>query len=332
MKSIIFTTGIICALSLSSKGQLNYTFSTTTQTYTPLTGTTSVNGSTVWDEESYQFAAPFTYKFNNASLTTINLIGGNVMATDTNSNLPTTGFATMGADIWDRANFTGSLTPQSPLRYAVTGTAPNRIFKYEMYNVGFPDENYTYGTNNDSASLQVWIYETSNIVEIHIGDASVTHMSDYFLSGKPFFGYVKNVNLNTASVDMLYYLDGNPASPTLDSTNTILGFTGGLDTWPASGTVYRFTPKPPTTVSALNGTLQGISIYPTAVSNELYVKNTETATVQYSITDISGRIVAAPATLANGTNTIPTSELAPGMYIFHAQNANGTRVLRFTKQ
>ena len=135
---------------------------------------------------------------------------------------------------------------RSPIRYTTTGTTPSRIFKAELFSTGFANELYAYNTLNDSANIQIWIYETSNIVELHYGASRITHGSDYFASGtnSPLIGYLKHIDLLAGSTGEIYYVN-NASTAAIDSLPITAPNppTNSIAAWPASGRVFRFTPK-----------------------------------------------------------------------------------------
>jgi hypothetical protein len=314
-----------------AKAQFNYSITVLNQAYMPLSGaTTSLNGSNIWDDEDYLVTLAFPFKVNGIVTNQIGLIAGQIAATDTNySTTPITGFVMVGADIYDRGNAAGGMS-RSPIRYQYAGTAPNRIFKLEVYNAGFYDEGDVYGTDNDSISYQIWLYETSNVFEIHYGPSLISHAGDYFsTNGKPNVGFFKNINLNTGAVDMFYYLEGAPSSPTLDSTNNLITLADGLNTYPSNGTVYRFAP-PTVGVTDIAAGLKNVDVYPTICTDKITVAHNEQK-LSYQIISLSGALLSSQGTLHSGVDHIDISSLPAGLYMLNLQSDKGRKVVRFTK-
>lgn len=240
-----FFLAAILLLSATAHAQFRYTFKDTTTPYAPLSGASSLNGSTVWDDEDFSTTMPFSWKLDsNLTETSFNLsLGIFGVFHSVTSYMDMNGFYFGDMDAADRGTLTGT-SSLSPIRYLTIGTAPNRIFKLEFANAGFYDEYDLYQTMNDSFSMQVWIYETSNIVEYHYGPSHITYASDYFgINGTgPSIGYMKHADFVGGTGD-LYFLTGNASSPTLDSAMLPSFPATALNSWPASGEVYRFTPK-----------------------------------------------------------------------------------------
>jgi hypothetical protein len=232
-------------LCLNASAQFNYRFKDTTTAYAPLAGATSLNGSLIWDEENLTAPMPFTWKIDSViSVTKFNLaLAFTAVFSDTTNFTDVNGFAFGDMDIADRGMLT-NVSSQSPIRYLTTGTSPNRIFKVELANAGFYEEYNTYTSMSDSFNLQIWVYETSNIVEFHYGPSRITHPSDYFNFGNgPLVMYAKHADYDMGSTGTVYLLKGAASAPTIDSVSLPSLPSTALNSWPANGKVYRFTPK-----------------------------------------------------------------------------------------
>jgi len=315
----------------AAQGSFRYTFTTqTAQTYTALTtGATSLNGSTIWDDEDFSAALPFTFRINGVPTNTLSLSAANIIYADTSTTV-LNAFLVNDADLHDRANATGGSTPLSPIRYRIDGTAPNRIFKVEVANAGFYDNRTS---NTDSVNYQVWMYEGSNIIEVRFGQSSVTAGSTYYgLGGTgPVIGVADSIDLSGTSTRYIYYLRGNPTAPTVDSLD-IFGTpsaVNALNSWPAQGIVYRFTPAGSggTSLADAIAAARALRLYPTVVTSQIQAAWGGTAPVTYEIISAAGTRVAA-GTLQRGAQTIPVNNLAAGVY--HLRIPGGSQ--QFVKQ
>lgn len=329
MKKVLLSMFLL-ALTVSSKAQFNYDVTVLNQTFQPLTGSTNISGSTLWDEENYKVPIGFSFVMDGQTITDISLLAGQSCLTDTAGIV--SGFFVTDIDVHDRGN-AGSGIASSPISYSVSGTAPNRIFKLEVFNAGMYDEYDLYSTNDDSLSYQIWLYETSNIVEIHYGGAQLSHPSDYFfITGSPIVGFVKNIDIDgTGNIDALYYLKGNASAPTIDSVNSIFSISGGLNTYPSNGTVYRFAPKP-VSVNGLTKDELKIEVLNNVSANNIIVNNQSNVASTYRVLNINGSSIGISGDLQNGNNNIDISRLPQGMYIIQVQNEAGAKAYRITKQ
>jgi PKD repeat protein len=229
-----------------AKAQFRYIFKDTSTPYAPLSASAiSLNGSTKWTGKKYVAPMPFTWKLDSNILVSgmpLDLINSTT-ASDTNNVSDVNGFFlgfVLGIDRGDAGP--GSL---SPIRYKTVGTAPQRIFKLEIANAGFSKEQVNHGTLSDSFSLQIWVYETSNILELHFGPSRITYPSEYFSFGSgPHLGYMQHTDLSTSTHGNVYYVASNGTSTRIDTMRLpfVTPPTNNLNAWPASGRVFRFTP------------------------------------------------------------------------------------------
>jgi hypothetical protein len=302
----------------------------TGQVYKPLTSGANITSGLTWDEESFKIPMGFSAKIGSTIISdfALSLSFGFAPATDTMGIIQ--GFAAFsGADLEDRGWLTG--TASSPIRYLVTGVAPNRIFKLELCNAGFFDEEMNYGTLNDSINMQIWVYETSNIVEIRYGSSQISHPSDYFSFGNaPLMGMVKDFDFSATTFSTMYQLTGSASSPLVDSTTDIASLTT-LNDYPAEGTVYRFIPKATATgIGALN-LINQLQVYPTVVSHSITI-NSQIDGIHAQVLDMSGKLVFNPGVLSMGKSVLDISSLASGMYMLHLSSQQGNALYKIMKQ
>lgn len=326
MKITFLLTAIICSYSLAY-GQFNYDLNVSQATYTPLTGATNVNATTIWDEEDYGVPIGFQFKVGTQISNTFYHIIDGSFAVDTTGvhNV----FVVTDLDLHDRGNAGGSQSV-SPIQYKVDGSAPNRIFKYEIANAGIFEEYDLYTTNNDSVNIQIWLYEGSNIIEYHYGISNITHPSDYYYlgNGKPVVGFVKNFNNSTGQTDNFYYLKGSTSAPNIDSTNSYLNpnISSALSTYPPNGTVYRFTPKP-TMIENVDLKDNLFKVYPNPVKELLTIAINESKNVEFKVivADISGKVVYSDekAVFTNSKYSLNTKALVAGSYFLTLKNSSG---------
>jgi hypothetical protein len=325
-------------ISAAAHGQFQYIVTTqTAQSYSALpTSSPSVNGAQGWDDEKYKVPLPFSFKWNGTQ--TLNSIGvltdAPGIADDTVAG-PRNFFSAGFVDLVDKSivNSAGSI---SPIRYQTTGTTPNRIFKLEFRNAGFFDEYdpASSGPLKDSVSFQYWLYETSNIIEIRYGQSHITAGSSYFPFGAgPTVGFVQGGDINNGTITEAYFLTGNSNTPSVDSTTNVFSL-GALNNYPASGTVYRFTPKgsgaPSTSVGST--TLENtVSVYPTMTGGSLHVNHKGTEQLRYSIVSENGSPIPVSGSIDNGVQTIDVSGLPSGPYLLRIEGASAQSAYRFIK-
>ncbi|MFA6060366.1 MAG: T9SS type A sorting domain-containing protein [Taibaiella sp.] len=315
MKNILNCMAITAATFLvnyESKAQMPYLVTTLQENYVLLTNATNITAGNAWaDTATFTFPVGFNFQFGGNTINTITLNETNLLVpalTGTQS-----GFAILGTSLQDR-NYPGS-EGVSPVSYKLSGTSGSRIFKMELRNAGFSNEKSLYGTSNDSVNLQVWIYESNSAIEFRFGPSSITHFPDYF-QGKVPLGYIKNLSMDNFLFEKYYSLKGNPLNPGMD-TVTNLNVAVGLDTYPASGTVYRFTPKTNSTgISRATKVTLG-SVYPVPARDVLFIESKAEA---YEILSLTGNILNR-GKITGARTEVPLQQFAPGMYLIRLSNS-----------
>lgn len=330
MKKCLLVLVVAITITKSICAQFNYTFSAFTDTYTPLVNGTNITDSLKWTSDtSFSINTGFSFELNGFKVDSLFLQSTVFVATELNKGL-LTGFTISQATYHDRGNPINTWPASSPVRYLVEGLPGNRICKLEYFNMGFGNEFQFYGTNNDSANVQIWIYEGTNIVEIRFGSSNINHAADYFFpSGEPFVTFTRKWNFNTGVPEMMYYLTGDFPNPTIDSTNDPAKVIG-LSSYPDEGTVYRFTPKS-LTISATNKSNTLIQLKSNSCNNELFVKNQSDENVPFKIISINGSTIFFEGVLSTGSNNINVSKLSSGVYLFSIATRHSEKSLRFIK-
>jgi hypothetical protein len=198
----------------------DYSFSKTSGAYTDLTGA-NVLANNDWKEFGFGIKVPFAFKIWNETVTdSVYLDDYGTLSLDTNYNGE---ISFLGEDCNSRG------AGKSVISYLTSGSSPNRIFKLEFKNVGFDLDKPLF---KDSANVQFWIYETSNIVEYRYGSNKVKTTS---WSDDGAF-----VSLTNSDFSKFIVLQMDPASPTVNKTNIFAS--SSLTGMPANGTIYKFTP------------------------------------------------------------------------------------------
>lgn len=284
MKKLILVFWV--AAFLRSDAQ-SYTFSQTTGTYTNLTGNTTVmNGD--WDYFEKGIKLPFTFSYWGLDYSdSLYADAFGSLSLDDNFNEELTFF---GEDLISRA------TNNSPVSYVVEGISPNRILKLEVRNTGINKDT----TLQDSAHVQCWIFETTNVIEFHYGPNSIKNST---WSEKGAF-----VGIINESMNKYILLEGNPSNPVLNKTD--INNAATLTGMPVNGAIYRFTPgngsglKPLVMVSqTANGLLVPASVQVTSI--RLY--------------NINGQLIRFSSLVSE----INFSELEHGLYVVVMETNQG---------
>lgn len=318
-------------LCITAKAQFPYTFSVYYDSYQSLSSGASTVNSTVWfNSDIYNLPVGFDFKIDTSNCTAPAIEGGSTFVTDTGRGVISAFYLT-DANLIDRGFLDSISSTKSPIRYIVSGRNGQRIFKLEIANAAFFNE-LIYSVKDDSVNMQIWLYEGTNVVELHYGPSNVSHGYNYFpREGHPTVGYVKDVDY--ALNGTYYVLSGNPSAPDLDTIYATDGEydhqPAGLTYFPPDGVVYRFTPKSLSVpgIAAISNT----AIYPTTCNDQINVDYKSAEKADYRITAINGAATSLNGNLQNGLNKIDISRLAAGMYMMELQSSSGKKVQKFVK-
>jgi hypothetical protein len=317
MKIKLLTLLAITSLLFCSKTNAqNYNYSKLNTTYTNLTGNTTVSDLLYWDDFSIiPLKLPFTFKFFNVNQDSIYIVGGF-------ASFHIHGTSYFGSDeiyFFDVALMQRSIGGTSDISIATTGSAPNRIYKVQIQNAGLADD--FGGAEADYVNAQLWLYETTNVIEVHCGQSSVASNTYAPLAG-PTVGLYKN------SISYIA-LSGNASNPTSSTSSPSLDITGT----PATSQVYKFTP----TVSGIEEFENNVmvNIYPNPSKGTINV-NTLTTIDNASLAIYSslGKLVFEEENiyLSNSKNHMLDLNLLPGVYVMTIKNEEKQSVQKLVIQ
>lgn len=231
MKNIYITLGLFLIFVYSyGQSASNYIFTSIKGNYISLTGVAGVTDTSIpatADEGiSNAITLPFTFTFAGTAYTSIRVspngwmyLGSGTPA-ESNDNTQTNAETRKPIlfPLWD--NLKCNVAP----RYVTTGIAPHRRFKVE-----WSQQSWNNGVAGDVISFQLWLFETTNVVEFlyNQGAVAANTASSGGASIGIYDGSSRYLTLNNSS--------GTPvAQPDVFTTN--------ISTKPATGQIYRFTP------------------------------------------------------------------------------------------
>jgi hypothetical protein len=208
----------------------------------------------------------------------------------------------------------------SPITYVTEGGGGNQIFKFQVKNAGF-----TQGIADDFTNFQVWLYETSNIIELRYGETNIVSASPWQDD------HTGPIVVLVESLDSeLIILEGNPSAPNLtylnpiDSTSELLGLTSAT----FNGLVYRFTPTLTSIKEDLN--IFEVNIWPNPTSGLLNITSVVTnKEIFYSVFDTNGHTIVDKSIYKESINT---SIWPKGYLIIQLSQNNQIRTFKILKQ
>jgi len=215
----------------------DYSLTSSSGTFTSIVGTGETNQPLVQADSYITPSTPigFTFNFEGVAYTNFKASSNGVLSFGAGTNSLTTNnldFANIAsrplvAPLWDDND--GRATGGSTASYIVTGTAPNRVLTYEWLNW-----QWKYGSSDPVISFQVKLYETTDVIEFVYQQES----------GAISYG---TASIGLTGLSSFLSLDNTGTSPSASNTSE----TDNLDTKPASGQTYTFTPPTCSTTSAL---------------------------------------------------------------------------------
>ncbi|MFY8033090.1 MAG: hypothetical protein ACOVMN_01140 [Flexibacteraceae bacterium] len=233
----------------SAVAQLNYSFSTNTTSFVPLTTSTQVHGTNVDDAVSTNITLPFTFNFNGVNYNTVRLnsngvlfFGANAFSTASsplaNVTLTYNQVAGFGTDL-------NTYTAGSVI-HGTVGISPARTFVAEWRNISIHNQQ-----SAGTFSFQIRLSETSNRVSVVYGSNSYN-------------GLAISPQVGVRSGTRVLALGGTTAanwvSPTITNITSNLGTTQTLfaspTSFPSSGRAFFFDPTPAAPTVTASGPLQ----------------------------------------------------------------------------
>lgn len=280
-----------------------YQFSQSTSVYADLASPVSINGSTVWSSfQSFSVPIGFTFQFMGNNYSTIYIEGSGFCRFDANYYYLINPFTVALED-------KGTSVSQSPLSYQLDGVSPSRILKIEWKNCGFSND------ASGTANFQLWLYEGTNIIEVHTGSCSASAGA---YSGNTNPGPAMGI-YRFSSLSFCVYgigLTGNPAAATdteiINSNCDIFDYS--LNGTPVSGNLYRFEPG---SVS-INEKEFTFEIYPNPAKDRIFIKNEPELIINYEIYTVTGEIIEHSTRVDE--NGIDLTNLPAGTYLLCLKN------------
>jgi hypothetical protein len=209
-----------------------YIYSDYYSPYTELSGATTLTTSTPWSyATSYNVPIGFTFEFRSTNFTSINVEGSGFAFFDPS-------YYYLALPFCVKLQSKGTSGNNSPISYQTIGAAGSRILKIQWKNAGF------YYDTTSTINFQLWLYETSNYLEVHVGPNDVPNPSLVYQengSDGPVIGVFHYTSASNCTYSIA--LTGNPVTPLgIPATGNINLFANSLSSTPPDSMVYRFEP------------------------------------------------------------------------------------------
>lgn len=229
-----------------------YNFAKYSGTYTELTSPNIVSLTTPWTPfQSHTVPIGFNFVFYSQSFSTIYIEGSGFSRFDAGYMYLINPFTVAMQDAG-----TGSPLSASPLSYELIGSNPFRILKIEWKNCELVDDTGSF------ANFQLWLFESTNAIEVHIGNCTINNPSMAF-QGNATDGPVVAIFDLIQSVGKA--VNGTPPTEIGATLSSITSpFDYSMVGVPTNGTIYSFTM--PMGVDQYE--VDGVEMYPNPVVNE----------------------------------------------------------------
>ena len=325
----------VVLMSMAAKALPNgWVVTVFTQAYSNLASPIVVPLAAGWDDPDVIIPLGFTHTAFGKSTSTMYIDGSNYSSgMDITTSL--TGLVNSyspGIDIMERSVYPPN-TPSS-ISYKTEGSTGSKIAKIQWGNFGFYGENDIDGTLTDSANFQMWFYEGTNAVEYRFGPSYISDFERNVESTKLPIGLITNLDISGFNFDYLYYLTAlNPAA--LDSFNlsSIPTVDIGINSYPVSGTVIRFSAPGAVGVNNSIQLNDELTFYPSIVSSSanVYFTNSLKGAAAIRVLDMSGKVVAHQI-VRNQKNNIDLSHLAASNYMLQVRYQGQNVFYQFVKK
>lgn len=254
---------------------------------------------------------------------------------DTDTELPF--FVPFGSpQLQNRGMATGS-NELSDISTIVEGEVGARIMKVQYRNAGFANEIDSTGVSNDYVNFQLWLYESTNAIEIHYGNYLITdELVSFEGATGPSFGLfmIDEENLDNGNPEVAIFLENDPMNPDLmrDTENVEERALSGM---PPTGMIYTLTPVADTTEMTTATEilwLEGIDVFPNPTADvlQIEVKNQQLVGATYTLTNTNGKLIAKGDTQEN--TQINLQNLPVGTYFLRMQKGDTGVIKRIVKQ
>ncbi|MES2702626.1 MAG: GEVED domain-containing protein [Bacteroidota bacterium] len=308
---------LVLLLSVAAKAQTaaSYAFARTTGTYTSIvggSGTVSTTSISSDDATLSSISIGFSFVYCGTTYTTLSACSnGWLSLTNSTANVWTntmSGAANGGVGkimpFWDDLNGSGRTA-----YYQTTGTAPNRVFTFQW---GDPSTPWGTWTGSGTATFQVKIYESSNVIQYVYGTGSYS-------------GSSATIGIANSATDILNL--ANQSSTTATTT-----FSSSVSGSPAANSVMTWTP-PPTILTSASALTFTTLVSTTAATQTVNISGYGFTSSPVTLTVPTNFEIYNTTTSSWTTSyTIATSSAAVGTYIpstavqvrFNAPSTTGT--------
>ncbi|MGZ4159084.1 MAG: hypothetical protein ACXVED_18995 [Bacteroidia bacterium] len=204
----------------------NYQLTKDSSAYSNLTEKTTLLQNESFLNKHPSIHLPFTFNFSGSNTDSLIVETNGFLVFDPVKKISLISFNSFSG------NKDSSQSFPAAINYNTTGTQGNRIVKIEFRNLSLSGFSYY-----DNLSYQVWLYESGNVIEYHIGPNYFSTQSELEIPV-----LMGTINQNMDTDNKAFLITGNPSSPSgqlISGENNLVY----INSVPASGIIYRLTPS-----------------------------------------------------------------------------------------
>ncbi|TND08993.1 MAG: hypothetical protein FD123_1847 [Bacteroidetes bacterium] len=288
-------------------GQVSsYTFSSSTGTYTPISGGTQLGTATTDDDVFGALPIGFSFCYNGTTYTTFGVNSNGWISLG--STTPASSYTALSTGSTNNViagfNFDIQGEPTTGyLQYLTTGVSPNQTLIVQWTDF----DAFSSTTNTDNYNFQIRLNETSNTIEVVYGSYTVNAA---FRAAQVGLRGATNADFNNRMVS-----NGvNTWATTLPgSSNADICEVNNLPLVPASGLTFTWT-LPAAPATPINGTFTAVTTSGMTVNWEDNSTNEANFIVQRSTDNIVFTTVATIPSTSIGTTGTPYNYVATGLF------------------
>jgi hypothetical protein len=315
-----------CMLAASAQ-QFPYELTVLNQPYQNIMDPSTLTSGADWDDfdEMVDLGFEFVLMGDTIESVVVSDPGAQVYALGktTVSLISPTAADVINADTLNAISFVG---------YTLEGLPGNRIFKIEWNNTGLYYEAEIAGTYTSRCNWQVWLYEQGSIIEFHYGINTVPSLEYINEFGGPAAIFIDDLDFKTG-VGNSWALVGSISNPDILAFNIVSkeGPGTGLQSIPPSGTVYRFAPAAPVSITPVAHTAPALRIWPTQAVDHITIAMDASSKPMCIVRDLSGREIER-SILVNDVTVVDINNYRSGVYFLQIQDGVHVITRRFVKE
>jgi hypothetical protein len=296
----------------------DYSFSYSTGTYSHLTGAMDLTQGQPWTDLQFEIPLDSGFVFYGTRYDTLHVRG--YVHFDNAITKYIDPYFVLFAD-----------RGESPVLYKYDTASGEPVVRIEWKNMGFYGEKELLGTQEDSVSVQLWLYLESGNITVLIGPNAVVHTYESFWGKSgPAIGLTDLAHPPPGTLVRSIYLSGDPLAPQLVQNDTT--FQTYLTGSPAEGMIYSFEYIP---AGIGKHSLPAAVLCPNPVEDDVTLRISQGGPSWSAVTVINQlgyTVEQRPLTRGQTTVEFDASAWIPGLYIIRLSAADAIHCLRLIKK